>query len=828
MASTLGLSLRHNQVRTCNLCRQRRVKCDRQVPQCSNCVRAEATCIYPPGRGRAPKRPRRDVAPQLTERLSRLESIISQLGASARETSHSGDPSDAQSFDQDFSRLKVDESKSYYVSNALWVTLADEVEELRDLLFEPANEDAGYDTSTAPSPYPPSITSSITTGVTPPSYHLGLNAAVFGYRALSSSLQDFHPSLPQAVTLFTAFTDNVAPLVRIFHMPTLTRIYWDAVASLDSLDKHAETLLFAIHYSAVISLTPEQCLSILDENRDAALERYRFAVEQALARGNLLNTQNMTMLQAAVLFLSALPNEDESRAAWSLTSLIYHIARTMGLHRDGTVFGLKPFETELRRRLWWQICIIDSRSSEYHCNEPIARAFASDTKPPLHIDDADLWPGMVEPPAERWDRATDMTLSLIRCEAIQTGFKLGLIKEKQLSDSTGDDSREDASQKRRALIQHLEARLRDKYLPICDTSVPFQLLSSAVARIILGRFWLITKYSVQASREIQTAAAPPPPPNNNNLNKTETPDRKPNQHQHQNQPHLENTLRNELFQTSISILELSGMLLTNPAIAQFTWYSKTHIQWGAMAFVLSELCTQPLHPPEECDKAWACVTTVYDGWRGDGGGGGDSGGCAGNGRRNQGGDAEGGRTLALWRPIRRLMAKARYVRELQRMELCRPRLGGGGMRPAHIKRDAVAAATSFSPAVTAACHPVAQYPPLAATMAASLWYTPSPPSSSSHQQTAAAIISSMSTPESVLSVVGGGGGGGGGSAGPSSIPYNASGAETADALQRVLGTETLGPFMDLLPDWSWALDDGETAAASSFAGFAAEVGPGLG
>ncbi len=212
-------------------------------------------------------------------------------------------------------------------------------------------------------------------------------------------------------------------------MPTLTRIYWDAVASLSSLDRHTETLLFTIHYSALVSLSPDQCLGILGEAREVCLERYRFAVEQALARGNMLNTQDMTMLQAAVLFLSALPNEDDSRAAWSLTSLVYHIARTMGLHRDGTAFGLKPFETELRRRLWWQICIIDSRSSEYHCSEPIARGFASDTKPPLHIDDADLSPDMPEPPAERWDRATDMTLSLVRCEAIQTGWKLGLIKE---------------------------------------------------------------------------------------------------------------------------------------------------------------------------------------------------------------------------------------------------------------------------------------------------------------------------------------------------------------------------------------------------------------
>lgn len=125
------------------------------------------------------------------------------------------------------------------------------------------------------------------------------------------------------MALFTAFTHNVAPLMRIFHMPTLTRIYWEATASLGYLDWHTETLLFAIHYSAIVSLSPEECPRILGNTREVCLAQYRFAVEQTLARGNLLNTPDKTMLQAAVLFLTALPNEDDSRAAWSLTSVVF-------------------------------------------------------------------------------------------------------------------------------------------------------------------------------------------------------------------------------------------------------------------------------------------------------------------------------------------------------------------------------------------------------------------------------------------------------------------------------------------------------------------------
>lgn len=109
----------------------------------------------------------------------------------------------------------------------------------------------------------------------------------------------------------------------------------------------------------------------------------------------------MVLLQAVVVFLSALRNEDASRTAWSLTALIFHVARAMGLHRDGAAFGLGPFEIELRRRLWWHICLLDIRSSEYHGCEPIVHGFTFDAQMPLNVNDSDLAPGMSEPPVER-------------------------------------------------------------------------------------------------------------------------------------------------------------------------------------------------------------------------------------------------------------------------------------------------------------------------------------------------------------------------------------------------------------------------------------------
>jgi hypothetical protein len=327
-------------------------------------------------------------------------------------------------------------------------------------------------------------------------------------------------------------------MVRIFHMPTTTRMYWDAIARLESIDKNTEALLFAIYYSAVISMGPEQCVEIMGMSRGNAIKKYRFAVEQAMACANLLNTQSIILLQAAILFLSALRNEDDSRTAWSLTSLVSHIARTMGLHRDGTAFSLKPFETELRRRLWLHICLLDQRSSEYHGGEPIVHEFTFDTKVPLHINDSDLIPEMIAPPPER-DGFCEMTFSLIRSEAMRTAWKISHIPPSMRFPRHPPDVL--SLKDRIILAEEMKDRLHQRYLAHCDNRVPFQLFSLTVARLIIARIWLVVHW----------------PPGGSGIPQGDG-------------------MRDQLFLTSIEILEQSSLLLTNKDTSKWTWHSVWH------------------------------------------------------------------------------------------------------------------------------------------------------------------------------------------------------------------------------------------------------------
>ncbi|KAK7970165.1 Zn(II)2Cys6 transcription factor [Apiospora saccharicola] len=601
-------------LRSCQVCRTRKIKCDRQQP-CSNCARADTACVYPSGRGRAPKRPRKVTERYVADRLSRLEAVIRELDTRSHpkglvakgrdmdkpETSTAlgggkGQSDTDQSADERFSRLMVREQTSYYVNdNALWGNLADEVEELREMLLDPGSDDEGLN--------PPTIGSSKST-----SSSLGMNAAILGYRSVAHSLHSLHPPLAQAVTLFRVFTENVAPMVRIFHMPTLSRDYWDALASLDSIGKDTEAVLFTVYYTAIISISPQICMEILGMPREQAATQYRFAVEQSLARADLLNTQSTTLLQAATCFVLALRNEDDSRTLWSLATLIYHTAQTMGLHRDGTRFGLKPFETEMRRRLWWHICLLDNRSSEYHGFEPIVNDRTFDTKPPLNINDSDIEPNMSEFPAGR-EGFTEMTFCLIRVDSMKAAWKL--FRKSAASSEPRGHLAEDVLSREQCdtLLKGLEEELQSKYLRHCDPSVPSQLIVYLTPQLILKRLWLM----IHAPR-ITT----------NDRSK-----------QSQISEPYDAKIRDQLFRTSIEILELAIRLLLDPLLSPWHWHSHTYIQWSAAALVLSELCARP--PSADCDRAWECVQKAYDVWKLD--------------KRAQ--------KSTLWRPIRRMMAKAR-------------------------------------------------------------------------------------------------------------------------------------------------------------------------
>ena len=210
-----------------------------------------------------------------------------------------------------------------------------------DILDDPSDEDDDE----SPTDLDPTIIGS----------HQGF---IFGYSSTMMSLRILHPPVKQILTYWEIYKENVEPLVKLLHTHCTEKLILEASQDLDHVSKCTEAMMFAVYFSAVISLTHDQCKDMLQLDKEIALKRYRFGTEQALARAGLLGTQELLLLQTFVLFLVSVRRHDDTWFVWTLTGLAIRIANSLGIQRDGEQFGLDPYQTEIRRRLWWQVCTL--------------------------------------------------------------------------------------------------------------------------------------------------------------------------------------------------------------------------------------------------------------------------------------------------------------------------------------------------------------------------------------------------------------------------------------------------------------------------------------
>jgi hypothetical protein len=511
-----------------------------------------------------------------------------------------------------FGRLVVSEGKSRYVSSSFWANLSTEVEDLKELLNQTSDEE---DDDQASTPGLPQLHET--------SNHHGF---IFSASSHNADLLSLHPQPGQIELYWEIFKDRVDPLVKVLHLPTLQPTIRAAASSLSALSRGFECLLFAIYYCTATSLSSTDCIKKLGEERSVLLTRYRFGVEQALARANFLTTEELTVLQAFVLFLICLRRNNDARVIWTLTGLVVRIAQTMGVHRDGSHFGLTPFETEMRRRLWYQICVLDVRASEDHGCDPTILEQSYDTKMPLNINDEDMSPEMPEHPRDKLG-CTDMSFCLLRFEMGNYFRRLTYVPPGPTKPGGNNDASMLLAEKE-SFVEECHRKIKEKYLDQCDMSKPLSWVVATVAKITMNKMWLMLYHPFQ--RQDRGSALP-----------KET--------------------REKLFITSIENLEYSVRLDTEPKTLKWNWMFRTYMQWHALAFTLSELCHRTDH--EVAERAWAAVESVRDArWGSE--------------------LPEDTNSSQLWRPLKKIYRKAReaHQRDLPEAVSAQPRIANQPMR----------------------------------------------------------------------------------------------------------------------------------------------------
>lgn len=234
----------------------------------------------------------------------------------------------------------------------------------------------------------------------------------------------------------------------------------------------------------------------------------------------------------------------------------------------------------MRRRLWLVIIQLDSRAAELSGSGLSIITQPWDTKPPLNVNDCDLYPDMREPPAEQ-DKATEMMFVLLRAQ-----IGVFLTKEKPAIDTfDGVFSRFSDSTvlmvEKNHEIDELEQMLEERLIRHCDEQIPLHHITSILARAAMCKMRLFAHLPLVTqgctSKESISGCS---------------------------------TVAEEdlLFTNSLQILEYHIQIRTTASLRRFLWH--THFQWQALVYLLAYLRTHP-NRSSRTETAWTIIDRLF-------------------------------------------------------------------------------------------------------------------------------------------------------------------------------------------------------------------------
>ncbi|KFZ24109.1 hypothetical protein V502_01417 [Pseudogymnoascus sp. VKM F-4520 (FW-2644)] len=552
----------------CIRCSERKVGCDRQNP-CGACVRHNVPCIIRPPK---PPRRKREFSKEklVLERLKRYEALLQERGIDPNQVTGGSEPEnppESNNFEECETvwrlpmqatifkpRLVHRQSGTELVDNNLWSRVAEEIHDDEAALGDDSEND-GSDGGASDDDF---------------SFVLGGRSPITA---------PSHPPAEIIRQLWQTFIENVNPLVKVVHIPSLQTAMDKAISNIENIPRGFEALMFAIYHVAIISLTDDECKDIMGETRTILLRRYLAATKAALSRARFMSTASIVVLQALAIHLISIRDIYEPRALWNLTGVAIRIAEGMGMRIDGKLLGLSPFETEIRRRLWWQLKLHDSRAAEL-CGQAKFQDFGlnnTSPKKPANVNDADLHPSMLQAPEES-TRPTEMIWCMFRSEL--SGFASAQISRMPKLDKAVFSNHEYAAMDnvkiKDVFIHGLIDDLETKFLRFCDPSQPLQLMVLFGARCATNIIRFMTYHPRKWANHDQV-------------------------------PSSEQQL---VWDVVLQLLEQYNQMQSSPQLRRFAWSVPYFIQWHAVIHVLDTLRAKPLHL--DAGKAWGLVNTLYE------------------------------------------------------------------------------------------------------------------------------------------------------------------------------------------------------------------------
>ncbi|KAK1712059.1 hypothetical protein BDP67DRAFT_61275 [Colletotrichum lupini] len=571
---------------SCKPCRDRKVRCNRGLP-CSQCTHLQLSCVFEARTRRAPVNARSvkssspcdanvpsfcetPVVHQVTEsssqpppeqtiqptnqevldRLSRVEGLLSNLVSSVRNGAPVQDPCrqskpgtgpvPAPPILPSQEVLVGDGERGNFVDDSVFVGL---------FLGDPPRQRPIAGTKTR-DPRPSATTQHI-------SPHYGIAATdVFGSDPETVSVP------PHVLTrLWIVYLQNVDPLIKILHIPTIQPVMLGVAAKPHGADNITQALLYTTAFAATTSMSSTEVATQLGIERLVLLRHFVREIDGAFTRAQFLLYPNVQGLKALAIYLTALRTFDTGRTIWTLTGLAIRIAESLGVHEDGFRLGLGPFETEMRCRLWWHLTALDATAPESHGFNNTMADRGKIFRLPLNVNDTELWPQMDEAPTGR-DEWTETTFSIMNLDLCRN------LRHAVSAVGAADE------QTREAKIQQTESSMAHRWLRFAPKNSDLYRAAESLLRISVAKARFILMLQAWLSAPMQ-------------------------------QDRRYRYLPHSLFITAIELLEQGYLLQSGKLFPGYAWFYQQHPQLYALFLTLRTLVDSPERG--EAERAWLAV-----------------------------------------------------------------------------------------------------------------------------------------------------------------------------------------------------------------------------
>ncbi|KAK9235108.1 fungal-specific transcription factor domain-containing protein [Lipomyces kononenkoae] len=409
---------RNRRPTSCEQCRIRKMKCNRELP-CESCIKRgeRSTCKYASNSNRNAKFKKSN----LGERLQRVESVVFELlqGELDKETSKHKDidpfsksqpwpfnsaaapaPAQTETTPDEAQKpiLHRKKQRNHQIDSTHWLSVLNDIKEVREQLsqsdiFTPEENDMHNE----------------------PEEDLLLKSTG------SPDIQDIIQSLPPRPIcdrmLSNYFNSSFTlPIVHSIKFQIEYEKFWQDPARAPAL---WIGLLFSMLSVVASALQVTEAVKQTSDQPILSAKVFRVKTAQCLTIGNYTNSPSSYTLPALLLHLLSkyIGKYDSSFDSWFLMGTIIRLAMRMGYHRDPKYRSdISPFDGEMRRRLWHAVVQLDVLLSFQMGMPSMIPSESCDTEPPGNLNDADISPNMEFLPASRpLTDSTPVLYTIIKC-----------------------------------------------------------------------------------------------------------------------------------------------------------------------------------------------------------------------------------------------------------------------------------------------------------------------------------------------------------------------------------------------------------------------------